>query len=166
MVRQAPVNNLFGWLSYTLSKAERNDDPNGDGEWYRFDFDQTHILVLLGGYQFPYDIGVSGRMQYVTGNPYTPFSGGVYDIDQDSYTAFPSGETNTERQPPFFAIDARVDKLFTFKKWQLETYLDLLNVVRGENPEDIQYNYDYTESQWISGLPFIPSPGFNAQFYF
>jgi hypothetical protein len=166
MVRQAAVNNVFGWLSYTLSKSEFNDNPNGGWEWYPFTFDQTHILVLLGGYRFPYDIGFSAKMQYVTGNPYTPFSGGVYDIDQDSYTGFQTGNFNGERQPPFLAVDARIDKLFTFKRWQLETYLDLLNVVKGENPENIQYNYDYTESSWISGLPFIPSPGFNAQVYF
>ncbi|MDG1481796.1 MAG: TonB-dependent receptor, partial [Myxococcota bacterium] len=166
MLRQAAVNNVFGWVSYTLSKAERNDTPENDDSWYLFDFDQTHILVMLGGYRFPYDIGVSGRLQYVTGNPYSPLSDGVYDIDQDSYISFASGTQNSLRQPDYFAIDARIDKLFAFKKWQLETYLDLLNVVKGENPEDIQYNYDYTESTWVSGLPFIPSPGFNAQFYF
>ena len=166
MLRQAAVNNVFGWVSYTLSKAERNDTPEDDDTWYLFDFDQTHILVMLGGYRFPYDIGISGRLQYVTGNPYSPLSDGVYDIDQDSYISFASGTQNSLRQPDYFAIDARIDKLFAFKKWQLETYLDLLNVVKGENPEDIQYNYDYTESTWVSGLPFIPSPGFNAQFYF
>ncbi len=166
MVRQAAVNNVFGWVSYTLSRSQRNDTPEDDEAWYPFSFDQTHILVLLGGYRFPYDIGVSGKLQYVTGNPYTPYVGGVYDIDQDSYAAFPSGDRNSERQPDFFAVDARIDKLFTFKRWQLEAYVDLLNVVKGENPEDIQYNYDYTESSWITGLPFIPSPGFNARFHF
>jgi TonB family protein len=166
MVRQAAINNVFGWVSYTLSKAERNDTPEDDSTWYLFDFDQTHILVMLGGYRFPYDIGVSGRLQYVTGNPYSPLENGIYDIDQDSYVSFASGAQNSERQPDYFAIDARIDKLFTFKKWQLEVYLDLLNVVKGENPEDVQYNYDYTESTWVTGLPFLPSPGFNAQYHF
>ena len=166
MLRQAPVNNFFGWVSYTLSKSERNDTPADEDAWYPFDYDQTHILVVLGGYRFPRDIGVSAKMQYVTGNPYTPYSGGVYDIDQDSYTAYQTGSWNGERQPDYFAIDARVDKLFTFKRWQLELYMDLLNVMKGENPEDIQYNYDYTESAWVTGLPFVPSPGFNAQFHF
>lgn len=59
-----------------------------------------------------------------------------------------------------------MSKLFTFKRWQLETFLDLLNVVHGENPEQVQYNYDYTESAYVSGLPFIPSPGFQAEFSF
>ena len=43
--------------------------------------------------------------------------------------------------------------------------MDLLNVVHGENPEGIQYNYDYTEHTWIEGLPFIPSPGVQAEIH-
>ena len=68
--------------------------------------------------------------------------------------------------PAFFAIDLRIDKLFTFKQWQLETYLDMINIIRGANPEFTVYNYDYTEKTYISGLPFIPSIGIEADFYF
>jgi TonB family protein len=165
MVRRAPIDNLFGWVSYTLSKSERKNDPDQDA-WVPFDFDQTHILVIVAGYRLPFDIGVSTRLQYVTGNPYTPLSGGIYDLDQDSYISYSAGSPNSLRQPDYFAIDGRIDKLFSFKRWQLELYCDLLNVVKGENPEDIQYNYDYTESAWVTGLPFVPSPGFNAQVQF
>ncbi|MEL6345005.1 MAG: TonB family protein [Myxococcota bacterium] len=165
LVRRAPVDRFFGWVSYTLSRAERKDNPN-DPEWYLFDFDQTHILTAVGGFDLPYDIGISSRVQYVTGNPYTPFAGGVYDIDQDVYTGYQTGLQNEERLPAFFAVDGRVDKLFTFKKWQLEVFVDLLNAITGENPEQVQYNYDFSEQAFITGLPFIPSPGFNAEFHF
>ena len=66
----------------------------------------------------------------------------------------------------FYALDLRVDKTYTFKRWWLETYIDLLNVVRGRNPEAIDYNYDYTESTFIRGLPFIPSVGLRAEYAF
>ncbi len=179
IIRHAPVNNLFGWVSYTLSRSERNDNPEvtptegvadlfeaAQGDWYLFELDQTHILVAVAGYQLPRDWGVSGKVQYVTGNPYTPYSGGVYDLDQDFYFPYAAGEYGSQRLAPFFAVDARVDRLFTFKRWQLEVYLDLLNVLRGENPEFELHNYDYTESIFIRGLPFIPSPGFQADFNF
>ena len=180
ILRHAPVGNFFGWISYTLSRSERNDYPDREitteeddvpnspstGGWYVFDLDQTHILVMVAGYQFPADLGISGKLQYVTGNPYTPYAGGVYDIDQDSYFAFPSGNYNMKRLPPFFSVDLRIDKLFTFKQWQLETYLDMLNIIRGTNPEVTLYNYDYTESSYIRGLPFIPSFGFEVDYYF
>jgi TonB family protein len=178
MVRHAAVDRFFGWVSYTLSRSLRNDagaraadadtllggDP--DQGWYPFDFDQTHIFVAVAGWKLPRDWGVSGRVQAVTGNPTTPFDGGVYDIDQDFYFGYSSGPRNGERLPPFVAIDLRVDRTFTFKAWRLEAYLDLLNVVRGENPEFTLYNYDYTDSRYIRGLPFIPSPGVQAEFFF
>lgn len=180
IVRKAPTGRLFGWLSYTLSRSVRNDYParrgftgtgafgpfEGEQGWYRYDFDQTHILVAVAGYSLPWDLQASGKVQYVTGNPYTPYAGGVYDIDQDSYQPYSTGTYNSQRQPPFFAVDLRVDRTFTFKRWQLELYLDLLNVLRGENPEFVQYNYDYTEQYYVRGLPFIPSPGFQADFEF
>ena len=177
MLRHALVDRFFGWVSYTVSRSERNDRPGEavdvddfadptqapDSNWYLFDYDQTHIVVALAGYRLPRDFEISAKVQHVTGNPYTPYAGGVYDIDQDFYFAFQSANRNGERLPPFFALDARVDKLFTFKNWQLELYLDLLNAVRGQNPEFQLYNYDYTESTYIRGLPFIPSPGFEAR---
>ncbi len=170
MARKSLVDSWFGWISYTLSKSERNAYPTRTAEegneWVRFDFDQTHILTAVGGYRLPRDFEVSGRFQYVTGNPYTPFAGGVYDIDAQDYTLYPSADTNSERLPAYMALDLRADKLFTFKRWQLEVYTDLLNVIKGENPEQVDYNYDGTERRYITGLPFIPSVGFQADITF
>lgn len=169
-VRHALVSRFFGWVSYTLSRSERNDYPERaeeeGGGWYLYDLDQTHILVALAGYRLPYDFELSAKFRYVSGNPSTPYAGGVYDIDQDFYFGFESADRNSERLPPYITLDARASKLFTFKRWQLEVYLDLLNAVRGVNPEFEIYNYDYTESSYVRGLPFIPSPGFQAEFNF
>jgi hypothetical protein len=164
LLRHAPVDRFFGWISYTLSRSERRDQP--DEEWYPFDFDQTHILVGTAGYKLPWDIEASAKVEYVTGNPTTPYSLGVYDVDQDSYQAFATGAPNSDRLPAYWAVSGRIDKLFTFRAWQLDLYVDLLNVVHGKNPEFELYNYDYTEKSYIQGLPFIPSPGFEARFQF
>lgn len=179
IIKQDPINNLFGWLSYTLSRSERNDYPNqasapedavpgspSTGEWYLFDLDQTHILTGVLGYQLPKDFGLSGQIQYVTGNPYTPYSGGILDLDQDTYTPYSIAAYNSERLPNYFAINLRADKTFTFEQWQLDAYADFLNVIRGQNPEFIAYNYDYTEQRYIRSLPFIPSFGFETAFRF
>ncbi|HCH65257.1 MAG TPA: hypothetical protein DFR83_20800 [Deltaproteobacteria bacterium] len=170
MARRALVDRWFGWVSYTLSKSERNDYPTRTADegdvWYNYDFDQTHILTVLGGYRLPFDFEFSGRFQYVTGNPYTPFAGGIFDMDSRQYILFPEADRNTGRLPPYQALDLRVDKLFTFKSWQLELFADFLNVYRGENPEQLQYNYDGTDFEYVSGLPFIPSLGFQVDITF
>jgi hypothetical protein len=167
------VDRFFGWISYTLSKAERLDVPLDTGfdqrpadsdDWRPFEFDQPHILAAVAGYDLPRDWGISSRFRYVSGNPYTPYDGGVYDIDNDVFFPYQTQDANNQRLPAYASLDLRVDKLFTFKHWQLETYIDFINVVRGKNAEYIRYNYDYTETAYIRGLPFIPSPGFRAEF--
>lgn len=179
LARHDPVGRFFGWVSYTLSRASRRDPfvcgitgekPEnrllGTGEcWYLFDFDQTHIFSAQAGYDLPRDFGISLQVQYVTGNPADEFNTGVYDADSDFYNGFRVGELNDDRLPPYFQTSLRFDKLWTFRKWQLDTYVDLLNAVRGVNPEFTIYNYDYTESAYVRGLPFIPNIGVEAKFY-
>lgn len=179
MARHDPVGRFFGWVSYTLSRASRRDpyvcdetgtDPEnkllGSGAcWYLFNFDQTHIFSAQAGYDLPLDFSVAMQVQMVTGNPSTALNTGVYDADSNFYNGFRVGGLNDERLPPFFQTSLRLDKLWTFRKWQLDTYVDLLNAVRGVNPEFTVYNYDYTESAYIRGLPFIPNIGLEAKFY-
>ena len=159
MLRHARVKRFFGWISYTLSKSERNDSPGDPEGWYPFDFDQTHILTGIAGYRLPLDFEFSAKAQTTTGNPYTPYAGGIELMDEGTWVGIPSAATNSVRQPAYWAVDIRVDKLFTYKRWQLELYVDVLNVLHGENPEFALYNYDYTEQAWITGLPTIPSLG-------
>jgi hypothetical protein len=174
IAQRDPVGRLFGWVSYTLSRSVRYDHPSDDADkqlfpeadnsgWYPYDFDQTHILVIVGGYTLPWEIEVSGRFRYVTGNPTNFYEDGVYDLDQDFYYGYRTTEWNSDRLPPFVALDLRAERRFQFKRATLNVYLDLLNVYRGENPEFIQYNYDYTEYRYIRGLPFLPSPGFELE---
>ncbi len=183
ILRHEPVNRLFGWVSYTLSHASRRDsdtcadvgvepDTGASGDlfgygpcWYRFDFDQTHILSAQAGYDLPHDFGVSAQVQYVTGNPTTYQDTGVYDADGAFYVGFSVQDYNDARLPAYFQTSVRFDKLFTFKRWQLETYVDLLNVVRGVNPELTLFAYDYSEYAYVRGLPFIPNVGVEAKFW-
>lgn len=163
IARHDPAGRFFGWVSYTLSRAERRDGP--EEEPYLFDFDQTHIFSAQAGYDLPHDFGISAQVQAVTGNPDTPLNAGIYDVDADFYNGFAVGERNTTRLPMFFQTSLRADKLFTFKSWQLEAYVDLLNAVRGVNPEFRVYAYDYSDSAFVRGLPFIPNVGLEARFW-
>ena len=163
MLRKDPVGNFFGWLSYTYSQSERQDYEDEDP--YLFDFDQTHIFTALGAYKLPWEVELSAKFQYTTGRPYTPFDGAIYDTDLDIWNPYSTGARNSERMPPYYALDARVQKGLTFKTWRMNLYVDFLNVYKGENPEFLLYNYDYTESVYVGGLPFIPSPGIEIEGY-
>ena len=88
----------------------------------------------------------------------------IYDVDGDFYNGFQVGDYNAERLPTFAQSSIRFDKTWTFRRWVLLTYVDLINAVRGVNPEQTVYNYDYSQWAYVRGLPFIPNIGLEARF--
>ncbi len=154
-------NNFTGWLSYTLSRAERKD--GGADDYRLFDFDQTHILTLLGTYYLPRNWSIGMRWRLVSGNPYTPRGGSVYVVDDGIYEAF-LGEPNSERLPPFHQLDLRIDKRWVFENWMFTAYLDLQNVYNRANPVGRTYNYDSSETGVQQSLPLIPIIGIKGEF--
>lgn len=163
IVRHAKSGPFFGWISYTWSRSLRRDCESCDE--YPFEFDQPHIFSAQGGYDLPYDFSVSAQVQYTSGNPDSSYNAGVYDVDSDAYNLFRIGGYNDERLPSYFQTSLRLDRLWTFKNWQASTYVDLMNVVKGVNPEFTLYNYDGTQKAYVRGLPFIPNVGIEARFY-
>ena len=161
MVRHDFTNNFSGWLAYTLSQSKRLDaaDPN----WRLFDFDQTHILAVVGSYQLPRNWLIGGRFRLVSGNPITPVTGAVYNAANDRY--YPSyGEVNSERLPFFHQLDLRVDKRWIYNGWILNVYLDIQNVYNRSNTEDFDYNFNYRQSNPQQGLPILPILGIKGEY--
>lgn len=156
LVRQELSHNFFGWISYTLSRSERRDHP--DSSWRRFQYDQTHILTLVGSYVLPRGWQVGLRFRYVTGSPITPVASAYFDSNANRYTPI-YGSVYGARLGSFNQLDLRVDKTWTFDRWKLSVYLDLQNVYNRQNPESIVYNFDYTKSEPEAGLPFLPVLG-------
>jgi len=160
-LRWEQFKNFEGWVALTLQRSQRRDGPDEDPYWY--DFDQPVILDVVASYDLPYGFRIGARWRYVSGNPDTPILDSIYDADEDSY--FPiSGQYNSDRLPNFHQLDIRVDKDFTFRRWKLTVYLDVMNVYNRKNPESTIYNFDYTEKTFLFGLPLIPNLGVKAQF--
>jgi TonB family protein len=161
MLRHYPQDHFFGWLAYTLSRAERFDPV--DQEYHLFRYDQTHILTLVAGYNLPWQIDISGRFRLVTGSPYTPISGAVWDADQDDYEAV-YGTPLSARSATFHQLDVRIDKKFVFDTFILGAYIEVINAYNATNEEGRDYNFDYSKSAPVSGLPIIPTLGVNGRF--
>ncbi len=155
------ADGLFGWVAYTLSRAERKDD--GETEYRLFDYDQTHILTVIGSYQLPHNWEVSSRFRLVSGNLYTPYTSAVYDADDDVYLGI-KGATNSARVSAFNQIDFRIDKKWIYDTWMLNAYLDIQNVTNRANPEGLEYNFDFSETEESQGLPIIPVLGLRGEF--
>ena len=161
LVRQELWKGFFGWISYTLSRSERKDHPTDP--WRLFQYDQTHILTIIGSYKFGRGYQVGLRFRYVTGDPYTPVVGSYYDVNSDMYVRL-NGPINSARLGSFNQLDVRFDKKWTFHRWALSLYVDIQNLYRASNPEGYAYNYDFTQRSSVAGLPFLPVLGIRGDF--
>ena len=162
LLRQQITKGFFGWLTYTLSESQRRDHP-GD-VWRLFDYDQTIVFSGLGSYEFGsgWELGV--RFRYATGYPRTPVTGAFYDAKGNLYDPT-FGAQNTIRIPSFYSLDALVSKTWALSaSSRLMLFLDVQNLTYANNPEEIVYNYNYTQQGYISGLPILAI--FGARFDF
>jgi TonB family protein len=169
LLRQRLDNGFFGWISYTLLRAEERRNPaegiagSKGTSWVTTEFDQTHILSLAASTELPWGFELGGAFRYVTGNPTTFAQRGIFDGDTSGYRRL-NGPARNDRLPAFIQLDARVDKKFVFDQWTLAMYLDLQNVTNQQNFEFFQYNYDFTQVQGFPGLPILPVFGAEASF--
>jgi TonB family protein len=160
LLRHRASDRFFGWLAYTLLHAERTDTPGGTP--YAHSSDQTHILTVVGSFKLPLGFEVGARFRLVTGSPTTPVTGGIYDANGFSYAQV-NGARASARNPYFHQLDVRVDKTFTFSWGNLGLFLEVINAYNAQNQEGVQYNYNYTESAPVTGLPIFPNLGLRVE---
>ncbi len=107
MLRRQAKGGVFGWISYTLSKSERDRD----GTWAAYDYDRTHLFDLVVGVPLRRNWDLGMRAQYESGLPATTIAG-----------------YNTGRADGYVRFDVRVDKRAVYKSWLLDFYVDITNV--------------------------------------
>ncbi|MBC7741546.1 MAG: TonB-dependent receptor [Bdellovibrionaceae bacterium] len=153
-------SNFNGFVSYTWSKSTRWQPGQSE---YNFEYDQTHNFNLVLAKNLPREWKISSRLRYVTGNPKTPVIGATYDADNEVY--FPQrGPIYSTRLKDFYQLDLRIDKKFVSDRAIWSVYLDIQNILNTKNPESIQYAYDYSTSEQITGLPILPAIGVKGEF--
>ncbi len=148
------------WLAYTWSESFRWNDHVAK---YKHEYDQTHNFNLVAARKMNNNWKVSGRARYVTGNPYTPIVSGTFDSDNDVYIP-KRGDFYSERHSDFFQLDLRIDKKWIFDDEIWTLYLDIQNVLNTKNQESIEYSFDYSQKEFISGLPLLPAFGVKGEF--
>ncbi len=161
LVRQQLVRGFFGWVSYSWIRAERRDHPSYG--WRPFDYDQTHVLSLLGSYELGRGWEVGGRFRFATGAPRTPVVGAYYDPRDDLYQPI-FGVHNSTRVPPFASLDVRVQRTVVISRTKLLLSLDVQNVTNRKNPEEVVYSYDFRSRAYITGLPALALLGARLEF--
>lgn len=166
LAKYKPDAHFFGWLAYTLSRSVRRDNP--EEEDHLFQYDQTHILTVLGSYRLGAGWEFGARFRLISGNLVTPVVRppgitALYAADAAAYAPI-EGAPFSERLPLFHQLDIRVDKSWQFRKWRLSAYLDVQNSYNNAAREVLNYNYNYTLRSYQQGIPFLPSLGVRGEF--
>ena len=161
MLRQELFRGLFGWVAYTLMRAERQDRPDGPSRL--FDFDQTHVLTAVLAYALPRGFETSARFRYASGFPRTPVEGAFFDAGRNLYTPL-FGTQNSIRLPGFVQLDLRAAKAFEIRGTTLEVFLEVLNVWNQRNAEEFVFSSDYQQRDVIRGFPVLPVFGLQWDF--
>jgi len=153
------ADDVFGQLAYTLSRSERRLH---EGEYLLFDYDQPHILTASAGYRLGRGWLLSSTLRVVSGNPETPITGAVANVDEDVYLPI-FGRTNSTRAALFHRLDLRVEKRWTSENGNITLYLDVQNVLNQRHPEATVYSYDYRVTDQVLGLPILPILGVKGE---
>ena len=155
LVRRQLRNGLYGWIAYTASRSERR--YVGNASFRLFDYDQSHLLTATAGYEWRgWSFGT--RFRYASGAPRTPVVDSFFDVSAGRFLPV-FGAHNGIRLPSFASLDVRVQKSMNIGRVTLVVYLDLTNVTNQENPEEIIYNFDFSQRSYLSGLPTLAIVG-------
>lgn len=159
-----------GWLSYTLSRAERKTELFAD--YYPVRHDKTHAMSLVGVYQLTPRINVSGTYSYASGTPTTmPDSKFEFDGIPVQYN---SGDVrNNYRIPSFHRLDLAATfkrKIKPGKKFTSEWVVSMYNATNRKNPFSIYMRQNENNASQLETVRMsvfgtvIPSVTWNFKF--
>ena len=160
LLRREVTRNLYGWVTYTLSRTRDKDFDDDDYEPAAFD--QAHTANAVASYRTSNNWEVGARFRLSSGRPQTPLVGGTYDADDGDYRGV-SGGFRSDRAKLFHQTDVRIEKTWVFDTWMIGAYLDVQNIMNIENVEAIQYDYRYRETAPVTSVPILPTLGVRGQ---
>ena len=93
-----------GWLSYTLSKSERQNDYINEGKWYPFRFDRTNYITMVVSQELSKRVSVGASFIYANGEAYTePYGRTTFFGDNTPSPLY--AERNGSRFPDYHRLD-------------------------------------------------------------
>ncbi len=170
---------LTGWLSYTLSKTDREFASINSGKPYPFDYDRRHNFAITGVYQLKKNVQLSAAWVYMSGFHVTLPTQSIPVLTdlmgKNLVTVDYVDERNNFQTPPYHRLDVSIafekPKKKGIRTWRVGVY----NAYNRQNPFYVSIvNGDYDEETGRTGnahiqqeslFPIIPSISYAFKFY-
>ena len=154
------VDRLSGWLSYTWSRSYRREARTSLLEPHKYD--EPSYLVIVNAYDLGKHWTAAARWRYASGYVLDDDRSSAYDVlTNTNEFLFPD---ETGRLRPFHALDLKLSKLFVFRHWSLEAYVDVQNVYNRRVPEPAISGLTEASTVYTYGLFTLPIFGVQAYF--
>ncbi len=163
---------LTGWLSYTLSRSERQVDGISNDNWYPNRFDRLHNLSLVGSYDFNDKWSFSANFVYSSGTPAT-FPTNRYEIQGIVVAHNVDNERNNYRIPSYHRLDLSATltpRKNVDRRWKGEWVFSIYNVYSRRNPFSIYFEQNEDNPQITNAIRYsvvgtlVPAVSYNFNF--
>lgn len=127
---------LYAIAALTLYKSEfTGSDRN---KFIVSTWDNGQLVSLTGGYKMKRNWEISSRFRFLGKTPYAPVN------ETATLANYPAvikdySRLGTVRLQPFNQLDVRVDKKWNFKRFSLDAYLDIQNLLAVASPSEPSY---------------------------
>jgi hypothetical protein len=161
------IGKFNGWISYTLSRTERQFSAVNRGSWFPANQDRTHNLSVVGIYKINKKWTLSADFVYYSGNAVT-WPSGKYEVN--GQIAFLYQDRNAYRMPSYNRLDfgatlqGKKTRRFD-SNWNFSIY----NLYGRENPYSISFQQDPGDPSKTQAIQYalfrwVPSITYNFKF--
>jgi len=166
------TGKFTGWISYTISRSERQITFINGGDWYPTRFNKLHDLKLVGNYEFNARWNVSANFVYGSGTPYT-MQNVSYNVQGFNVPHNSDGSRNQLLVPAYHRFDVSLQHELRKRangKYSHNIAISVYNVYARKNPFSIYVQQDKENPQKYNVIQFsvignvIPSIVYNFKF--
>lgn len=156
-------DELYGKLSYTLSKTDRYDFPSVcDGDVFHARFDRRHVLNMSAQWR-----GFKAALNAMSGH----WENGAAEtyllphlMNEVIITDYYGGKVNNFHMPTVFRLDLGYEFSFTTGRVKHDVNLGVCNVTNHFNPFMLYYDARSETYKMIALLPILPNFSYRISF--
>ncbi len=166
------TGKLTGWVSYTLSRSERQVNGISNDEWYPTRFDRMHNLSIVNSYELNKKWSFSANFVYSTGTPAT-FPTNRYEIQGVVVAHNVDNQRNNFRIPAYHRLDLSATltpEKNKDRRIKGEWVFSVYNVYNRRNPFSIYFEQNENNPQQTDAIryavigSFVPAVSYNFNF--